>query len=70
MQCTMDNKGDHILAARFLNRFVPDNVPWVHIDLSSATRTGGLAHIPTEITGFGVGWAVEFVTRHAFNQNH
>ncbi len=67
MQCTMDSKGDHILAARFLNRFVPDTVPWVHIDLSSATRAGGLAHIPTEITGFGVGWAVEFITRHAFN---
>lgn len=66
MQCTMDNKGDHILAARFLNRFVPDTVPWVHIDLSSASKAGGLAHIPTEITGFGVRWAVEFVTRHAF----
>ncbi|MGE0115104.1 MAG: M17 family metallopeptidase [Steroidobacteraceae bacterium] len=67
MQCTMDNKGDHILAARFLNRFVPDTVPWIHIDLSSASKTGGLAHIPTEITGFGVRWAVEFVTRHAFH---
>jgi leucyl aminopeptidase len=66
MQCTMDSKGDHILAARFLNRFVPETVPWVHIDLSSASRTGGLAHIPTEITGFGIRWAVEFVTRHVF----
>ena len=66
MQCTMDNKGDHILAARFLNHFVPGDVPWVHIDLSSANKSGGLAHIPTEITGFGVRWAVEFVTRHAF----
>lgn len=66
MQCTMDNKGDHILAARFLNRFVPDTVPWVHIDLSAAGKNGGLAHIPTEITGFGVRWATEFVTRHAF----
>jgi leucyl aminopeptidase len=66
MQCTMDNKGDHILAARFLNHFVPATVPWVHIDLSSASRSGGLAHIPTEITGFGVRWAVEFVTQHAF----
>jgi leucyl aminopeptidase len=66
MQCTMDNKGDHILAARFLSRFVPDSVPWVHIDLSSASKAGGLAHIPSEITGFGVRWAVEFVTHHAF----
>ncbi len=66
MQCTMDNKGDHILAARFLSRFVPETVPWIHIDLSSANRTGGLAHIPTEVTGFGVRWAVEFITRHVF----
>lgn len=66
MQCTLDNKGDHILAARFLNHFVPNTVPWIHIDLSSASKSGGLAHIPTEITGFGVRWAVEFVTRHAF----
>jgi leucyl aminopeptidase len=66
MQCTMDNKGDHILAARFLSRFVPETVPWIHIDLSAANRTGGLAHIPTEVTGFGVRWAVEFITRHVF----
>jgi leucyl aminopeptidase len=67
MQCTLDSKGDHILAARFLNRFVPEQIPWIHIDLSSANKTGGLAHIPTEITGFGVRWAVEFITHHSFN---
>ncbi|MBK7249547.1 MAG: leucyl aminopeptidase family protein [Gammaproteobacteria bacterium] len=27
VQCTPDNKGDHIYAARFLRRFVPENVP-------------------------------------------
>jgi leucyl aminopeptidase len=54
MQCTLDSKGDHILAARFLSRFVPSSVPWVHIDLSSSERKGGLAHVPTEFTGFGV----------------
>jgi leucyl aminopeptidase len=53
-QCAVEGKGDHILAARFLKRFVPDATPWVHVDLSSATRRGGLAHVPTEITGFGV----------------
>jgi leucyl aminopeptidase len=67
MQCTLDSKGDHILAARFLNRFVPSTVPWVHIDLSSSSKTGGLAHVPTDITGFGVRWAVEFITQHVFN---
>ena len=54
-QCAVEGKGDHILATRFLRRFVPENMRWAHIDLSSATRTGGLAHVPTEITGFGAG---------------
>ena len=57
MQCTLDNKGDHILAARFLSRFVADGIPWVHVDLSSSEHKGGLAHIPTEFTGFGVRYA-------------
>ncbi|MEO0972110.1 MAG: leucyl aminopeptidase family protein [Pseudomonadota bacterium] len=54
-QCTIDGRGDHILAARFLGRFVPESVPWVHIDLASSRHKGGLAHVPTDITGFGVG---------------
>jgi leucyl aminopeptidase len=57
MQCTMDSKGDHILAARFLGRFVEPGVPWVHVDLSSSERKGGLGHVPTEFTGFGVRFA-------------
>jgi leucyl aminopeptidase len=58
-QCSMDGKGDHILAARFLQRFVPEDVAWAHVDLSSATRSGGLGHIGTEVTGFGVRFALE-----------
>ena len=54
MQCAPAGGGDHILAATFLNEFVEEDIPWVHIDLSSATNTGGLAHVPTKITGFGV----------------
>ena len=61
LQCTMDNKADHILAARFLNRFVDKNIGWVHVDLSSSNRPGGLAHIPTDITGFGVRFATEWL---------
>jgi leucyl aminopeptidase len=57
MQCTLENKGDHVLAARFLNRFVAPAIPWVHVDLSAAERKGGLAHVPTEFTGFGVRYA-------------
>ncbi len=57
MQCPLESKGDHILAARFLQRFVEKDVPWVHVDLSAAERKGGLAHVPTEFTGFGVRFA-------------
>jgi leucyl aminopeptidase len=61
LQCTPDSKGDHILAARFLNRFVPRETPWIHIDLASSNRAGGLAHIPTDFTGFGVRYAVQLL---------
>ena len=54
IQCPVDGKGDHIYAARFLSRFVGAGIPWLHVDLSAATRSGGLAHVPGEVTGFGV----------------
>jgi leucyl aminopeptidase len=61
LQCTLDSKGDHILAARFLSRFVPAEIPWIHIDLASSNRAGGLAHIPTDFTGFGVRYATHLL---------
>lgn len=63
VQCAVDGKGDHILAARFLSRFVPEDVAWAHVDLSSATRSGGLGHINTEVTGFGVRFTLEALLR-------
>ncbi len=62
MQCLADGKGDHIYAARFLNRFVPSSIPWAHVDLAAAQRSGGLAHVGTDITGFGVRYAVNLLT--------
>ncbi|MCK5432388.1 MAG: leucyl aminopeptidase family protein, partial [Gammaproteobacteria bacterium] len=53
-QCSLEAGMDHILASRFLQRFVKNDTPWIHIDLSSSNRKGGLAHIPTDTTGFGV----------------
>jgi leucyl aminopeptidase len=61
LQCSSDGKGDHILAARFLKRFIGDEHAWVHVDLSSAVRRGGLAHVGTEITGFGVRFTLELL---------
>jgi leucyl aminopeptidase len=63
LQCAADGKGDHILAARFLSRFVPQNIAWLHLDLAAGTRHGGLAHIATEITGFGVRYTLDLLRR-------
>ncbi len=64
LQCSVDGKGDHILASRFLARFVGEGIPWAHVDLASATRSGGLAHINTDVTGFGVRYALELILKH------
>lgn len=61
LQCAAGGGGDHIQAARFLQRFVPKDATWVHLDLSAATRKGGLAQVGTEITGFGVRYALNLV---------
>jgi leucyl aminopeptidase len=66
LQCGLEGKGDHILAARFLNRFVPEALPWVHLDLAASDRKGGLAHVPTEFTGFGVRYASRLLTDPVF----
>jgi leucyl aminopeptidase len=68
MQCAVDGKGDHILAARFLQRFVAD-CAWVHVDLAAAMRRGGLAHVGTDITGFGARWALELLLRQQPQQH-
>jgi leucyl aminopeptidase len=59
-QCTMEGEADHILAARFLKRFIGDR-PWLHMDLSSAKCKGGLGAVATDVNGFGVAWGVEFL---------
>jgi leucyl aminopeptidase len=61
MQCSSDSKADHILAARFLSRFVPEDCAWIHMDLAAAVRGGGLGHINTDITGFGVRYTLELL---------
>ncbi len=61
VQCHVEGRGDHILAARFLNRFVPTEIPWLHLDLAAGMRHGGLAHIATDITGFGVRYTLELL---------
>ncbi|MBT8444618.1 MAG: leucyl aminopeptidase family protein, partial [Gammaproteobacteria bacterium] len=54
LQCSVGGDGDHILASRFLQRFVPESANWIHVDLSAVTRKDGLAQVPAGATGFGV----------------
>ena len=61
LQCTLEGDADHILAARFLSRFVDDEIDWVHVDLSASNRKGGLGHIPTDTTGFGVRYTLNLL---------
>ncbi len=60
-QCVLAGEADHILAARFLSRFVQESVPWLHIDLAAGNHKGGLAHIPTDVSGFGVRFTLNLV---------
>ena len=60
-QCSQESGVDHILASRFLQRFVKNDTPWIHMDLSASNKKGGLAHIPTDTTGFGVRYSVNLL---------
>ena len=60
-QCSQESGVDHILASRFLQRFVKNETPWIHMDLSSSNKKGGLAHIPTDTIGFGVRYSVNLL---------
>ncbi len=53
--CSWERGPDHIHAARFLQHFVPDDIPWAHLDIagtSEAMEDGPLA--AEGPTGFGV----------------
>ncbi len=60
-QCSAKGTGDHILAGSFLAEFVENNVPWIHMDLSASNHKGGLGHVPTEVTGFGVRYTMSLL---------
>ena len=65
LQCTLEGEADHILAARFLQRFIDDDINWVHIDLAASNHKGGLAHIPTDTTGFGVRYTLNLLQQQS-----
>ena len=69
LQCSIDGHGDHIIAARFLKRFVPKKSAWIHVDLSAVTRKGGLAQVPSGTTGFGVRFTLNLLLDQADKLN-
>jgi leucyl aminopeptidase len=62
-QCLPKTEADHIYAAALLRRSVKPTVPWLHVDLASAHRVGGLGHVGTDFTGAGVRFAVHMIHR-------
>lgn len=63
-QCRLKGGVDHIEAAYFLKEFVKGKVPWVHVDLAALENSGGLAHVDTDVSGFGVRFASQFITSY------
>lgn len=61
-QCSLDGDADHIHAARFLGKFIENDIAWLHTDLSSANREDGLGAIQSETNGFGVGFGLELIS--------
>jgi leucyl aminopeptidase len=59
-QCTLDGEADHILAARFLKKFTGERA-WLHVDLSASSCKGGLGAVASDLTGFGVTWALQMI---------
>jgi len=62
-QCTLDSEADHVLAARFLSKFIEHDVSWLHVDLSAVKRKGGLGAVASDVTGFGVAFTTELIWR-------
>ena len=60
-QCSVKGTGDHILAGSFLAEFIENDTPWIHVDLSASNHKGGLGHVPTEVTGFGVRYTMSLI---------
>ncbi len=65
MQCSPNASGDHILAASFLAEFVEHDTPWIHLDLAASNHKGGLGHVPTTVTGFGVRYTLSLLLDEA-----
>jgi len=60
-QCTLEGGADHVHATRFLSKFIENDTPWLHVDLSSYNRKGGLGALASDVNGFGVALALNLI---------
>jgi leucyl aminopeptidase len=60
-QCTLEGGADHVHAARFLSKFIENDTPWLHVDLSSYNRKGGLGAVASDVNGFGVALTIQLI---------
>lgn len=65
-QCSITPECDHIIAAKFLEQFIPKDIRWLHIDLSSGIHKKGLGPIPTELSGMGIWYTCELLENFLF----
>ena len=63
-QCTLDGGADHVHATRFLAKFIENDTPWLHVDLSSYNRKGGLGAVSSDVNGFGVALTFELLKQY------
>jgi leucyl aminopeptidase len=63
-QCTLEGGADHVHATRFLAKFIENDTPWLHVDLSSYNRKGGLGAVASDVNGFGVALTFELLKQH------
>ena len=63
-QCTLEGGADHVHATRFLAKFIENDTPWLHIDLSSYNRKGGLGAVASDVNGFGVALTFELLKQY------
>jgi leucyl aminopeptidase len=63
-QCTLEGGADHVHATRFLAKFIENETPWLHVDLSSYNRKGGLGAVASDVNGFGVALTFELLKQY------
>jgi leucyl aminopeptidase len=68
-QCTMESDADHIIAARFLGKFIEQDTAWCHVDLSAYAHKDGLGAVASEVNGFGVALTLRWLESLLAAQN-